>query len=261
MLEPETERPVAVRTRALTRKFGAFTAVDALDLDVHEGEIFGFLGANGAGKTTTIKILCGLLLPTSGTGTVAGFDVLTRSEDIKRSIGYMSQRFSLYDDLSVRENLEFYAGLYGIGSRRLARRLDELVPRLQLAEHLDKLTASIPMGWKQRVALAAATVHDPAIVFLDEPTGGVDPVSRRAFWGLIDELARSGKTVFVTTHYMDEAEYCHRISVMNAGRIIALGSPADLKAQAGLETIQELFLALVRRDERPGAGPQGGTSR
>ncbi len=261
MPDVAAERSIAVRTRALTRKFGAFTAVDSLDLEVHEGEIFGFLGANGAGKTTTIKILCGLLLPTSGTGTVAGFDILTQSEDIKRSIGYMSQKFSLYDDLSVRENLEFYAGLYGMGPGRLARRLDDLVPRLQLADHLDKVTASLPMGWKQRVAVAAATVHDPAIVFLDEPTGGVDPVSRRAFWGLIDGLARSGKTVFVTTHYMDEAEYCHRISVMNAGRIIALGSPADLKAQAGLATIQDLFLSLVRRDQPAGPGPHGGTSR
>lgn len=247
------DKRYSVETKQLTKRFGRFTAVDGIDLRVPEGEIFGFLGANGAGKTTAIRMLCGLLLPTSGEARVNGFDVWKESERIKRSIGYMSQKFSLYEDLTVKENLELYAGIYGIGGKRFKERLDLIVKRLDLAEHLSKLTADIPLGWKQKAALAAATIHDPSIVFLDEPTGGVDPITRRAFWNLIFDLAQAGKTIFVTTHYMDEAEYCNRISIMAQGRVIALGAPSVLKDEYGQETIQDLFIHLLKRKEAPHA--------
>jgi len=235
----------AVAASGLTRRFGTFTAVDAIDLHVAPGEIFGFLGANGAGKTTAIRMLCGLLPPTSGTAQVAGIPLGQRSRELKRRIGYMSQRFSLYDDLTVRENLEFFGGIYGLDRRRLRARAADLVPQLDLAGHEDRLTASLPLGYKQRLALGCALLHEPRVVFLDEPTGGVDPVARRRFWDLIYEQAAGGVTVFVTTHYMDEAEYCGRVSIMVQGRIIALDTPAGLKAATGGRDMQDVFLRLV----------------
>jgi len=217
--------------RELTRRFGDFTAVDRVSFTVAEGEIFGFLGPNGAGKTTTIKMLTGLLAPTAGDGRVAGFDVRTESEEIKRSIGYMSQLFSLYGDLTVEENIAFYGGLYSVAGDRLARRRDWVLAMAGLGDHRRQLTAQLPLGWKQRLALGCAVLHEPQILFLDEPTSGVDPVSRRAFWELIYQLTAGGTTVFVSTHYMEEAEYCDRLALMNRGRIIALDRPADLRAQ------------------------------
>jgi ABC-2 type transport system ATP-binding protein len=226
-----TARPLAVEVHGLTRTFGDFTAVDHVSFTVAEGEIFGFLGPNGAGKTTTIKMLTGLLAPSSGDGGVAGFDVRTQSEEIKRSIGYMSQLFSLYGDLTVEENIAFYGGLYSVTGERLARRRDWVLAMAGLGDHRRQLTAQLPLGWKQRLALGCAVLHEPPILFLDEPTSGVDPVSRRAFWELIYQLTAGGTTVFVSTHYMEEAEYCDRLALMNRGRIIALDRPADLRAQ------------------------------
>lgn len=238
-------RDHAVLAKGLTRRFGSFTAVDAIDLDVRPGEIFGFLGANGAGKTTAIRMLSGLLMPSDGEAWVAGRSVRHESEAIKRRIGYMSQRFSLYDDLRVEENLEFYGGIYGMDRRRWRRRADELLERLGLGDFRRQMTASVPLGFKQRLALGAAVLHEPDIVFLDEPTGGVDPVARRAFWDLIYELAEGGTTVFVTTHYMDEAEYCGRVSIMVEGRIVALDTPEALKERTGTSSMQEVFVELV----------------
>jgi ABC-2 type transport system ATP-binding protein len=220
-----------VSVRALSRAFGDFVAVDRVTFDVAEGEVFGFLGPNGAGKTTTIKMLTGLLAPTSGDGLVAGFDVRTASEDIKRNIGYMSQLFSLYGDLTAEENIAFFAGLYEVTGARYAQRRDWVLEMAGLTEHRDQLTSSLPLGWKQRLALGCAVLHEPPILFLDEPTSGVDPVSRRAFWELIYQLTAKGTTVFVSTHYMEEAEYCDRLALMNRGRIIALDKPADLRGQ------------------------------
>ncbi|MCE5269994.1 ABC transporter ATP-binding protein [bacterium] len=242
---PKTE-PVVV-ARGLSRAFGAFKAVDSIDFTVCRGEIFGFLGANGAGKTTTIRILCGLLSPTGGSCTVGGIDVGRDPEGVKQRIGYMSQKFSLYEDLTVAENLEFFGGVYGLDNSRLRQRRDEILGRLHLSDMRDRRTAQLPLGWKQRLALASAVIHEPGIVFLDEPTGGVDPISRRNFWAMIHEMAAGGVTVFVTTHYMDEAEYCDRISIMDSGRIIALGSPAELKQQYGKESVDEVFLHLLAR--------------
>ena len=219
----------AITCRNLTKKFGDFKAVDSISFDVERGEIFGFLGANGAGKTTAMRILCGLSHPTSGEATVAGFDVYKQTEKIKRNIGYMSQKFSLYDNLTVLENIEFYGGVYGVSRSDIRLRSKELVTSLGLEKEAKKLVAGLPLGWKQKLAFSVAIFHRPKIVFLDEPTGGVDPVIRRQFWELIYEAAASGITVFVTTHYMDEAEYCNRISVMVDGRIEALDSPANLK--------------------------------
>jgi len=236
----------ALRARGLTRRFGDFTAVDGIDLEVARGEIFGFLGANGAGKTTAIRMFCGLLAPSEGEAWVDGVPVHEHPERIKRRIGYMSQRFSLYDDLRVEENLEFFGGVYGMGQRRIAARSDALFERLGLSDQRRQFTGDLPLGFKQRLALGSAVLHEPGIVFLDEPTGGVDPVARRRFWDLIYELADGGTTVFVTTHYMDEAEYCGRVSIMVEGRIIALGSPRELKESAHVESMQAVFLAAVR---------------
>jgi len=238
---------ISVTVDQLTRMFGNFIAVDHISFQVYQGEIFGFLGANGAGKTTTIKMLCGLLLPTSGTAQVAGFDIYKQTEQIKQNIGYMSQRFSLYEDLTVAENLEFYAGIYGLKSAQLAQARDQVVASIGLTHHLHKLTRDIPLGWKQRVALSCAVMHRPKILFLDEPTAGVDPISRRNFWSLIYDLASAGTTIFVTTHYMDEAEYCNRLSIMHDGKIIAIGSPQQLKHRYQHETIEEVFIDLVRK--------------
>lgn len=239
--------PVAVLARGLTRRFGAFTAVDHLDLEVSAGEIFGFLGANGAGKTTAIRMLCGLLPPTSGQASVAGVEVGRRSRDLKRRIGYMSQRFSLYDDLTVAENLAFFGGVYGLSADRVGQRSASLLPQLGLDGQQARLTAALPLGYKQRLALGCALLHEPAVVFLDEPTGGVDPLARRRFWDLIYAEAAAGVTVFVTTHYMDEAEYCGRVSIMVQGRIAALGTPSSLKASTGARNLQDVFLKLVDR--------------
>ncbi len=237
----------AVAVNDLTRTFGDFTAVDHISFNVSRGEIFGFLGANGAGKTTTIRMLCGLLLPSGGTARVAGLDVYSSYEQIKQRIGYMSQKFSLYEDLTVRENIEFYGGIYGLNKRQIREKTAELVRYLGLEKQADQLTSALPLGWKQRMALSAAILHDPEIIFLDEPTSGVDPVSRRNFWLLIYELAGRGKTIFVTTHYMDEAEYCHRLSIMKDGRIVELDEPGRLKERYGRETMQEVFLEIVNR--------------
>lgn len=220
----------AVAVTDLTRRFGEFTAVDRVSFEVGTGEIFGFLGPNGAGKTTTIKMLTGLLLPTSGRGTVAGHDIMTGTEAIKRSIGYMSQLFSLYGDLTVDENIGFFAGLYRVARARRAVRRDWVLQMAGLTEHRTRLTAELPLGWKQRLALGCAVLHEPPLLFLDEPTSGVDPISRRQFWDLIYDLAERGTTVFVSTHYMEEAEYCHRLALMNRGRLIALDTPGQLRA-------------------------------
>jgi len=219
----------AVTVERLTRRFGAFTAVDAVSFEVARGEVFGFLGPNGAGKTTTIKMLTGLLQPSSGRGTVAGFDLVREVESVKRSIGYMSQLFSLYGDLTVAENIAFFAGLYGVPRARRAERRDWVLEIAGLKDHRDRLTQELSLGWKQRLALGTATLHEPPVLFLDEPTSGVDPISRRDFWDLIYGLAARGTTVFVSTHYMEEAEYCHRLALMSRGRIIALDRPAGLR--------------------------------
>lgn len=235
----------AVYTDDLEKKFGDFRAVKNLNLSVREGEIFGFLGANGAGKTTAIRMLCGLLLPSSGTGTVAGLDIWRDNEKIKQRIGYMSQKFSLYNDLTLAENIEFYAGVYGLNRTTMHSKQQELLTNLGLTDLASRLTRDMPLGYKQRLALGCALLHDPDIIFLDEPTGGVDPEARRNFWDLIYELANLGKTVFVTTHYMDEAEYCNRVSIMYQGEIIAIGSPAELKQQYRQRTMQDVFIHLV----------------
>ncbi|MBP2681284.1 MAG: transporter-related protein [Candidatus Krumholzibacteriota bacterium] len=235
----------AVAIQDLTKDFGAFRAVDRVTLDVEKGEIFGFLGANGAGKTTTIRMLCGLLLPTSGSGKVNGFDIYKENESIKRSIGYMSQKFSLYPDLTGRENLVFYGSVYRLGRGDLKDRIAELESHLELGGFIDRLTGSLPAGWRQRIALAAALIHRPGILFLDEPTAGVDPVFRRRFWDLLYGLADAGTTLFVTTHYMDEAEFCRRISIMHNGRIVELGEPQTLIRKYGQRDLQETFIRLI----------------
>lgn len=236
----------AVDIRDLTRRFGDFTAVDNVSLTVASGEIFGFLGANGAGKTTVIRMLCGLLMPTSGTGMVAGFDILKESEKIKRNIGYMSQKFSLYPDLTGRENISFYGSAYGLSGRVVSDRTRELSQRLSLSEFIDRQSGSLPVGWRQRLALAVASLHRPRILFLDEPTAGVDPVFRRRFWNILYDLAEEGITVFVTTHYMDEAEYCGRVSIMHSGRIIEIGKPDELIDKHKAVTLQDMFIDLIR---------------
>jgi len=242
----------AIDVHELTRRFGDFTAVDSITFDVQEGEVFGFLGANGAGKTTAIRMLTGLLVPTSGQASVAGFDVLTHTEDVKRHIGYMSQRFSLYGDLTVRENITLYGGIYGLSDNEIRDRGNALIAELQLESNSDDRVASLPLGWKQKLAFSVAMLHAPDVVFLDEPTGGVDPITRRQFWEMIYAAAERRTTVFVTTHYMDEAEYCDRVSIMVDGRIAAMGSPAELKQQFGGGTLDEVFVRLARPAARAG---------
>jgi ABC-2 type transport system ATP-binding protein len=235
-----------IEVRDLTRRFGSFTAVDSITFDVREREVFGFLGANGAGKTTAIKMLIGLLAPTSGTARVAGFDVLTESDSVRRNIGYMSQRFSLYEDLTVRENITLYGGIYGLTDTEIRERGDSVLDELRLGHAGDRLVGTLPLGWKQKLAFSVALLHRPAIVFLDEPTGGVDPIARRQFWEGIYEAAALGTTAFVTTHYLDEAEYCDRVSIMVDGRIDALGTPGELKQRFNAASLDEVFVQLAR---------------
>lgn len=239
-----------ITTKNLTKKFGDFTAVDNITFDVTKGEIFGFLGANGAGKTTAMKMLIGIWKPTSGSAMIAGYDVYRETENIKRNIGYMSQKFSLYDDLTVMENIRFFSGIYGVSSREIKTRSAALLERLELTGESKALVKSLPLGWKQKLSFSIATIHNPKIVFLDEPTGGVDPITRRKFWELIYEAAHQGITVFVTTHYMDEAEYCDRISIMVDGRIEALDKPSVLKKQFNEDSVEAIFTQLARRATR-----------
>ncbi|KXH84987.1 ABC transporter ATP-binding protein [Chryseobacterium kwangjuense] len=240
----------AIICKDLTKQFGNFKAVDKVTFDVDQGEIFGFLGANGAGKTTAMRILCGLSYPTSGEASVAGFNVYKQQEQIKKNIGYMSQKFSLYDNLSVLENIEFYGGVYGVSRSDIKTRSTELVSSLRLEKEAKKMVGSLPLGWKQKLAFSVAVFHRPKIVFLDEPTGGVDPVTRRQFWDMIYEAAAGGITVFVTTHYMDEAEYCNRISIMVDGRVEAMDTPAALKTQFNAGSMDQVFYLLAREAKR-----------
>ena len=237
---------LAIEVTDLSRRFGAFTAVDRITFDVRAGEVFGFLGANGAGKTTAIRMLTGLLAPSSGRAIVAGHDVARDAEQVKRDIGYMSQRFSLYEDLTVRENITLYGGIYGLSDRDIRDRTARMLGRLGLEHAAGQAVRAIPLGWRQKLAFSVALLHEPRIVFLDEPTSGVDPITRRQFWELIYEAAAAGTTVLVTTHYMDEAEYCDRISIMVAGRIGALGTPAELKQRFAVASIDDLFVRLAR---------------
>jgi ABC-2 type transport system ATP-binding protein len=241
-----TASPLAITARDLTKRFGNFTAVDHITFDVAAGEVFGFLGANGAGKTTAMKILIGLLEPSEGDARVAGFDVRRERPSIRRNIGYMSQRFSLYNDLTLIENIELYGTIYGLSAVEVRDRASTLLETLDLASHRHELVGGLPLGWKQKLSFSVALLHAPKIVFLDEPTGGVDPITRRQFWEMIYGAAAQGTTVFVTTHYMDEAEYCDRVSIMVDGRIAALGTPGELKAQFGAPSIDEVFVRLAR---------------
>lgn len=234
----------------LTKRFGHFTAVDEISFDVHKGEIFGFLGANGAGKTTAMRMLCGLSMPTSGQATVAGFDVYKQNEEIKKNIGYMSQKFSLYEDLTVKENMQLYGGIYGKSNAFIKQKTAFILDQLHLEKEGNKLVKSLPLGWKQKLAFSVAIFHEPGIVFLDEPTGGVDPVTRREFWNMIYQAAENGITIFVTTHYMDEAEYCSRVSIMVDGKIEALDTPAELKRMYQSPSMDDVFLKLARKATR-----------
>lgn len=240
----------AIQTKQLTKTFGEFKAVDQISMEVQQGEIFGFLGANGAGKTTAMKMLTGLLTPTSGEAQVAGFDVFKESELIKKRIGYMSQKFSLYDDLTPIENIRFYGGVYGLNKERLSEKSEELIEQLDLQKVRKKLVRALPLGWKQKLAFAISIIHNPSIVFLDEPTGGVDPGTRRQFWERIYEVADQGITVFVTTHYMDEAEYCDQVSIMVDGKIEAMNSPVLLKQQFETNSMENVFIQLARSAQR-----------
>jgi ABC-2 type transport system ATP-binding protein len=240
----------SIAVQNLTKQFGSFTAVDNISFDVKKGEIFGFLGANGAGKTTVMRMLCGLSFPTRGEATVAGFDLFREAEKIKKNIGYMSQKFSLYEDLTVNENIRFYGGIYGLTDMQIKSKRDFMLQQLGLSDKANTLVKSLPLGWRQKLSFSVAMVHQPQIVFLDEPTSGVDPVTRREFWTMIYEAAHTGTTVFVTTHYMDEAEYCDRVSIMVDGRIDALGSPTELKGQFSANDMAGVFLKLARGAKR-----------
>lgn len=241
---------IVIQTELLTKKFGSFTAVDHISFEVKQGEIFGFLGANGAGKTTAMRMLCGLSKPTSGKGIVAGYDIYKQSEEVKKHIGYMSQKFSLYDDLKVWENIRLFAGIYGMRDKEIAEKTEKLLERLEFNNERETLVNQLPLGWKQKLAFSVAIFHEPKIVFLDEPTGGVDPATRRQFWEMIYQAADRGITVFVTTHYMDEAEYCNRVSIMVDGRIEALDTPHNLKQQFGSLTMDGVFQQLARKATR-----------
>lgn len=242
---------IAISVDSLTKQFGSFTAVDHISFDVRKGEIFGFLGANGAGKTTAMRMLCGLSYPTSGSGTVAGYDITTQPEEIKRHIGYMSQKFSLYEDLTVSENLSLFSTIYGLGDKEIRLRMSAMFRMLDMDNLKNTLVKDIPVGWKQKLAFVSATMHRPEVLFLDEPTGGVDPATRRKFWELIYKVSSDGMTIFVTTHYLDEAEYCNRISIMVDGKIEALDSPENLKQRYGAKTMDEVF-RIVAKDAKRG---------
>lgn len=246
----KTASDFSIVAKDLTKKFGKFTAVDAISFDVKKGEIFGFLGANGAGKTTAIKMLCGLSMPTSGEATIAGFDIYKQPELIKKNIGYMSQHFSLYQDMTIRENIRFYAGIYGLINKQIKQRGEQLISELKLEDYADRLVSDLPLGWKQKLAFSIAVIHDPGIVFLDEPTSGVDPITRRQFWGLIYEASHRGITVFVTTHYLEEAEYCDRVSIMVDGEMRDLDTPAGLMEKYQKKTMNDVFLTMAVRSQR-----------
>ncbi|MGX5690976.1 ABC transporter ATP-binding protein [Arcticibacter tournemirensis] len=247
----KTEDPqFSIQAEKLSKHFGHFTAVNEITFNVVKGEIFGFLGANGAGKTTAMRMLCGLSKPSSGKALIAGFDVYKNTEDIKRNIGYMSQKFSLYEDLTVLENIRFYGGIYGLSNEQLKNKSEQLITRLGLQQEAKKLVSSLPLGWKQKLSFSVAVLHEPQIVFLDEPTGGVDPVTRRQFWNLIYEASARGITIFVTTHYMDEAEYCNRISIMVDGKIEALDTPDNLKQRFNVPSMDDVFYQLARGAQR-----------
>ena len=241
---------IVIKTEKLTKKFGDFIAVNEITFEVYKGEIFGFLGANGAGKTTAMKMLIGISKPSYGNAQIGGFDIYKQTEQIKKSIGYMSQKFSLYEDLTIRENIQLFGGIYGLSNKQIEKKGNELIDKLQLHDEADKLVVSLPLGWKQKLAFSIAILHEPKIVFLDEPTGGVDPITRRQFWDMIYEAAHHGITVFVTTHYMDEAEYCDRVSIMVDGVITALDSPKNLKEQYKANSMDEVFVTLARGAKR-----------
>jgi ABC-2 type transport system ATP-binding protein len=243
-------KETVIKTEKLTKRFGDFIATNEITLEVYKGEIFGFLGANGAGKTTAMRMLCGLSIPSSGDAAIAGYDVYKQTECIKKNIGYMSQKFSLYEDLTVLENIKFFGGIYGLTDKKIKSKSEELLYELGLQDEAKKLVGSLPLGWKQKLSFSVAILHEPKIVFLDEPTGGVDPVTRRQFWDLIYDAANRGITIFVTTHYMDEAEYCNRISIMVDGRIKALDSPTNLKKQFSVSSMDEVFFELARGAKR-----------
>ncbi len=243
-------KEIVITTHKLTKRFGDFIAVDNITFEVYAGEIFGFLGANGAGKTTAMKMLCGLSTPSSGNANIAGFDVYRQTEKIKQNIGYMSQKFSLYEDLTIMENIQFFGGIYGLSNKQLKAKSQELLETLGLTNEAKKLVVSLPLGWKQKLAFSVAILHQPRIVFLDEPTGGVDPVTRRQFWDMIYDATESGITVFVTTHYMDEAEYCNRVSIMVDGAIQALDTPANLKQEYAVTSMDRVFYELARGAKR-----------
>lgn len=253
MENKEQKSDIVIKTDRLTKRFGDFIATNAITFEVYRGEIFGFLGANGAGKTTAMRMLCGLSKPSSGSATIAGFDIYTQTEAIKKNIGYMSQKFSLYEDLTVLENIRFFGGIYGLSDKLLRERSEMLIETLEMKNEAGKMVGSLPLGWKQKLAFSVAVLHEPKIVFLDEPTGGVDPVTRRQFWDLIYAAADRGITIFVTTHYMDEAEYCNRISMMVDGEIKALDTPANLKHRYSASSMDEVFYALARGARRKGA--------
>lgn len=248
------EAEIAIDARSLTKRFGNFTAVDSISFQVKPGEIFGFLGANGAGKTTAMRMLCALSFPTEGSATVAGFDLATQPQKIRKNIGYMSQKFSLYEDLTITENIRFYGGIYGLSREDIRKKTKVLLDKLNLSKEANSLVKSLPIGWRQKLSFLVAMVHEPTIVFLDEPTGGVDPITRREFWTMIYEAAHQGTTVFVTTHYMDEAEYCDRVSIMVDGRIDAIGKPTELKEKFQSTDVGGVFLKLARTAKRGGEG-------